>query len=202
MTNVVYELNNEKSWQSALLQPGELLLLNSRYADAESFMQAYNATGFKKLMTSKKTIVLADITRLSHTVLSAKKLLIKYGSKTTTLQFTTPGQPEALAKEIAAVKGWYGHTATISKWRTIAPLLPGLLITPVAGWLMHSFATGDLDGSSGSKGRNKAVGMLLEKLAKFLGPELVVVIAGAVMCLFVYLLIRRLNERQEELVYE
>jgi hypothetical protein len=198
--NKVYPLTTEKSWKSALIDADRILLINSSQTDADKFMSAYGATGVKSWLNSKKELSIPEITSLVHKEVKPTDLTIRYGTKKEKLSFAATADLEEFADIISKANKLKPDIKSMSKLKANGGWLLGLGLTALFGWVMHSYATGTF--SYSTTGRRKAFGKLLYELAQKMGPELVLLVAGAIAAFIAYKIYGNVKNPPNEVVYE
>jgi hypothetical protein len=198
--NKVYSLTTEKSWKSALIDADRLLLINSSQADADKFLSAYNTTGVKSWLSSKKEISLASISGMAHKEAAPTDLTLKHGTKKEKLSFAATEDLEELVGIIAKASNLKPEVKTISKLKAAGGWIMGLIFTVLGGWVMHGFATDEF--SYSDSGRRRWVSKLLYNAAQKMGPELVLAAAAALGAFIVYKIYSTVKNPPNEVVYE
>jgi hypothetical protein len=198
--NKVYPLTTEKSWKSAMIDADKLLLLNTDKADEEKFMAAWNATGVKSWLSSKKEISIAEITSLAHKEVKAADLTITHGNKKDRISFAATDDLEEMVGIIAKANRLTSQVKSMSIVKAAGGWMIGLVVTGVLGWLMYGYATGDMTYST--TGRRRGTGKLLYELAQKMGPELVLAVSVAVGAFFAYKIYSNFKNPPNEVVYE
>jgi hypothetical protein len=198
--NRVYPLTTEKSWKSALIEADRLLLINSSQADAEKFMSAYEATGVKSWLSSKKEIHVQHIISMVHKETKPLSLRLKHGSKKETLNFAKTEDLEAFVHTLSAINKLQPDIKRMSKLKAVGGWLIGLGFTGLFGWMMHGFATGTL--SYSTSGRRSGLSKLLYNLAQKMGAELVLIVTLTMATFITYKIYHNARNPPNEVVYE
>jgi hypothetical protein len=198
--NKVYPLTTEKSWKSALIDADRLLLLNTAKADEEKFMTAWDATGVKSWLNSKKEISIPAITSLVHKEVKPADLTIKHGTKKEKLSFASAEDLEELAGILARANNLKPGVKNMSKLKAAGGWMIGLGFTALFGWVMHSYATGTF--SYSTTGRRRLFSKLLYETAQKMGPELVLAVSGAIAAFIAYKIYSNVKNPPNEVVYE
>jgi hypothetical protein len=199
--NKVYPLTTEKSWKSALIDTDRLLLHNSSQTDADKFMTAYGATGVKSWLNSKKEISIPGIISLVHKEVKPTDLTIKHGSKKEKLSFALAEDLEELAGILAKTNKLKPGVKSMSKLRATGGWLIGLGLTALFGWIMHGFAV-QTEPYHSNSGRNRWAGKLMYEVAQKMGPELVLLVSGAIAAFIAYKIYSNVKNPPNEVVYE
>lgn len=183
-----------------MIDGNRLLLLNNQKADEEKFMSAWNASGVKNWLNSKKEISIPEITGMVHKEAKATDLTLKYGSKKEKLSFATTSELEELAGILSRTNKLQPDVQGMSKLKATGGWLIGLALTALFGWIMHGYATGEI--SYSTSGRRRLIGKLLHELAQKMGAELVLITAGAIAAFIVYKIYSIVKNPPNEVVYQ
>jgi hypothetical protein len=199
--NKVYPLTTDKSWKSAMVDADRLLLLNSSQTDADKFMSSFGATGVKSWLNSKKEISITAIISLIYKEVKPTDLTVKYGTKKEKLSFATSEDLEELASILAKTNKLKPTVKNMSKLKATRGWLTGIGVTALFGWLMHGFSV-QTEPYHSDSGRYRWAGKLMYELAQKMGPQLVLLVSGAIAAFIVYKIYRNVKNPPNEMVYE
>jgi preprotein translocase subunit Sss1 len=200
--NLVFLLNNEKSWKTVLVESDRLLLINKRYSTPAEFMEGYNDEGLGRLLKEKKELLIYNISAVKHEENEPEKLTLTYSGKEITLEFANAMELEAVATFIAGAKKLSRQVETMSTFAAIKSPAIGLLVTGIIGWLVYTEAkTLEAGGTIDTSGRRALVKKMFAGIAELLGSTGALIAAGAVALLFAYFIFKKMKTPPNQVVY-
>lgn len=200
LTKTLYPLVNEKSWRSLLVKDDKLQLINQFYKTEEEFTAAYEKKGIFK---TKKEIAIADITRMAHPENNPKRLYVTVLTKKLFFDFTSQADLEEVANYLQKERRFTAETKGVSKFRAVTPSLIGLGLTALLTWLVWMDATALEAGEEvDTSGRRAWFKMLIAWVAEQLGSRNTLILGGVIVLVFVWLMIKAIQNPPNEVVYE
>ncbi len=198
--NQVFLLTNEKSWKSLLVEDDRLLLISSSYSTPAEFLEGYHDEGIKRLLKTKKEILIGGISGMKHP--QEGNTLHLFGLSEETLEFSNEQEMEAVAQYLSKKRGFQSQTESMSFWNSIKSPAIGLVLIFIFGFVLYMDAKKlEGGGTVDTGGRRAWVKQIIASVAGFLGVtgSILVTVAAALVCF--YLIWRRIKTPPNEVVY-
>jgi hypothetical protein len=199
--NKVYPLTTDKSWKSAMVDADRLLLTSYSQTDPDKFLSFFGATGVKSWLNTKKEISIPAITGLIHKEVKPTDLTVKYGTKKEKLSFAATEDLEEMVGILAKTNKLKPEVKSMSKLKATGGWLIGLGLTALFGWVMHEFSV-QTEPYHGDSGRHRWAGKLMYEVAQKMGPQLVLLVSGAIAAFIAYKIYSNVKNPPNEVVYE
>ncbi|MFY8127141.1 MAG: hypothetical protein ACOVMM_02105 [Chitinophagaceae bacterium] len=199
--NEVYKLKNEKSWQSAIVHENQILLINKSYKTKDEFLLKYND---KSIFRSTKAIDIESIYKISHLEKDTNSLSIFFNSnKNEKLEFEDKNEFKSFCDTIVSTKNFTPNVQSLSTLKAIQGALIGMVISIVAGWLLHNEASIiEAGGTIEITGRKKLFKQIIASTAETLGTTGSIIAATAAVAIFGYLAYSKYKNPPTEVVYQ
>jgi len=196
--NLIFPLENDKSWRTALVQDQQILLINKRYDTAEDFLKSYEEKG---LFKQKAVIEIPAITTMEHPEKTGLQLTITAGKKQM-LQFASQSDMDTVSAYIAKARNLKDSVMAVSKFKAISPSLFGLVLTALFTFIIYEDALIiESGGEVNTSGRRSLYRQLFAWLGGQLGSTGTLVAGTLAASACIYFIVKGLKNPPNKVVY-